>query len=416
MSSNSNNSFTKNGVRPRARTSFRWRPPWLLYSYIANELLAPFFASLLILFCVFFLVRLVPMLDVVFSLRIGLADFIRLIAYILPHMLLYLIPMASMAGVIIGFTRLTNDHEILVLKSCGVSLKQMLPPVLVITATIACLTGLFSIRYIPAGALAMKQLMFVLAKEEIDRGVHPKEFTETLGDIVVYVDAIDDHKQWHGIYVSDMRGRSQPLITVAQTGHMEADMERMTMKIILENGTMHNNEGMDNQVIRFGRYQLNISLHPPTLIGNEDVASMDRGAMTQEQLLAGAAAKPSGSKAQNYYLSEYYHRLILPVGCLILSLIGLPLGLQAAPGRRAVGIPLGLIVFLAYYIILTTAENMCENGVLPLVLGMWLPNILFAMLAIFLFHRVHREKPLIPETIQYLLHILRNLRLHHLGQ
>ena len=73
-------------------------------------------------------------------------------------------------------------------------------------------------------------------------------------------------------------------------------------------------------------------------------------------------------------------------------------------------------MFLAYYIILTTAENMCENGVLPLVLGMLLPNILFAMLAIFLFHRVHREKPLIPEPIQYLLHILRNLRLHHLGQ
>ena len=95
---------------------FRWRrPPFLLYSYIANELLAPFFASFIILYCVFFLVRLIPLLEVVLSLRIGIGDFIRLFSYIFPHMLLYIIPMASMAGVIVGFTRLTNDREILAL-------------------------------------------------------------------------------------------------------------------------------------------------------------------------------------------------------------------------------------------------------------------------------------------------------------
>ncbi|MCL1979618.1 MAG: LptF/LptG family permease, partial [Proteobacteria bacterium] len=116
---------------------WRWRPPLLLYSYIANELLAPFFASFLILYCVFFLVRLMPLLEIVLSLRIGLADFIRLFAYIFPHMLLYIIPMASMAGVIVCFTRLTNDHEILAFKACGVSLKQMLPPVVLIAAAIA---------------------------------------------------------------------------------------------------------------------------------------------------------------------------------------------------------------------------------------------------------------------------------------
>lgn len=81
-------------------------------------------------------------------------------------MLLYIIPMASMAGVIVGFTRLTNDREILALKACGVSLVQILPPVLLIAAAIACLTGLFSAQLIPAGALGVKQLMFQLAKEK----------------------------------------------------------------------------------------------------------------------------------------------------------------------------------------------------------------------------------------------------------
>ena len=379
---------------------FRLRLPLLLYSYIANELLAPFFASFTILCGVFFLIRLIPLLDVVLALRIGLGDFIRLFSYIFPYMLLYVIPMASMAGVIIGFTRLTNDKEILALKACGVSLRQMLVPVILVTAAIACLTGFFSIRLIPAGALGINQLMFQLAKEKIDKGLKEKEFTEALGDIVVYVDTIDDQKNWHGVFVSDMRGRQQPLITVAKSGHMEAEMERMMVTIILNEGTLHNAEGQDNQVIRFNRYQLQISLRPPTEIGGEDVTAQTRGTMTQQQLLQAAAKHGQNTKAGRVFLSEYHHRLTLPVGCFILSLLGLPLGLQAGPGKRALGIPLGLTFFVLYYVTFTTTRVMSEGGTLPLVFGMWLPNILFLALTVFIFRRMEQEKPLIPERLQ----------------
>jgi lipopolysaccharide export system permease protein len=229
----------------------RIRIPFLLYSYLATELLAPVFASFLILYGVFFLVRLIPLLEVVLNLGINFPDFIRLFSYIFPHMLLYVIPMASMAGVIMGFPRLTNDREIRALKACGVSLRQMLPPVIMMAAVIATLTGYFSIKLIPAGEIAMRQLMFQLAKEKIDRGIKEKKFTEALGDLVVYVDEIDEHKLWHGVYVSDMRNRLQPIITMAKSGRMNADVAKMAVTIVLHNGTLHNAEGKDNLVMRF---------------------------------------------------------------------------------------------------------------------------------------------------------------------
>ncbi|MGD9948721.1 MAG: LPS export ABC transporter permease LptF [Desulfobulbus sp.] len=376
-------------------------PPLLLYSYIANELLAPFFASFLILYGVFFLIRLIPLLEVVLSLQIGPADFIRLFAYIFPHMLLYIIPMASMAGVIVGFTRLTNDREILALKSCGISLMQMLPPVIITAAAIATLTGYFSIRLIPVGEIGFKQLMFQLAMEKIDNGIRAHEFTEALGDIVLYVDRIDKNKGWHGVYVSDMRGRKQPLITLAQRGHMEADMEHLKVTIILEDGSLHNQQGQDNQVVRFGRYQLQIGLQLPTKVGDENVANHSRGTMSQQQLLQAADKEDPNSSTYRKYLGEYHHRLVLPVGCFILSLLGLPLGLQAAPGRRAVGIPLGLGFFILYYITYTTTDMMAEDGSLPLVLGMWFPNILFFLLTVGIIYRVNQERPLLPEWLQH---------------
>ncbi|WP_051305261.1 LptF/LptG family permease [Desulfogranum mediterraneum] len=379
------------------------RLPLLLYSYIAAELLAPFFASFIILYSVFFLVRLIPLLEVVLELRIGFADFVRLSSYIFPHMLLYVIPMASMTGVIIGFTRLTNDREILALKACGISLRKMLPPVILIAAAIAILTGFFSVRLIPAGEQGVKRLMFQLAKEKIDKGLKEKKFTEALGDLVVYVNDIDEQDNWEGVYVSDMRNRQQPIITVAKSGRMHAAVEKMVVTIVLNDGTLHSAEGADNQVVRFQRYQLEIPLRPPTRIDGDDVTQIGKGAMSQQQLLETAALYGPDSKKGRVYLSEYHHRLVLPVGCFILSLLGLPLGLQAGPGRRAAGIPLGLGFFVFYYVAFTTGRVLSEDMVLPLVFGMWLPNLLFALLTVYVFYRVDREKPLLSERVQRLI-------------
>ena len=383
----------------------RWlpRPPLLLWSYVATEMLAPFFASFIILYCVFFLIRLIPLLEVVLALQIGFADFVRLFSYIFPHMLLYVIPMACMAGVIIGFTRMTNDREILALKASGISLRRMLPPIVLIAAAIALLTGYFSIRLIPAGELGVKQLMFTLAKEKIDKGLKAKEFTEALGDLVVYVEEIDEQQGWHGVYVSDMRGRVQPLITMARSGRMSADMENMMVTVVLDDGTLHNAEGRDNQVIHFKQYQLQIPLRPPTRVGGEDVTTQNRNTMSQQQLLAAADRHGPRTKVGRMYLSEYHHRLSLPVGCFLLSLLGLPLGLQAGPGRRAVGIPLGLGFFIFYYITFTISRVMSEEGTLSMVVGMWLPNIFFLALTVFIFHRVEQERPLVPERLQLLI-------------
>ncbi|NOQ46453.1 MAG: LPS export ABC transporter permease LptF [Desulfobulbaceae bacterium] len=378
----------------------RIRLPLLLYSYIASELLAPFFASFLILYCVFFLVRLIPLLEVVLELRIGLVDFIRLFSYIFPHMLLYVIPMASMAGVIIGFTRLTNDSEILALKACGISLKTMLPPVILIAAAIATLTGFFSVNLVPAGKIAMRQLMFQLAKEKIDKGLKENAFTEALGDLVVYVDDIDENEKWHGVYVSDMRGRKQPIITMAKAGYMKVQIEKMMVTIVLNDGTLHNTDGPDNQVIHFKRYQLQIPLSPPTRIDGEDITQLGRGSMYQQQLLETAQKHGRDARTSIVYLTEYHHRLALPVGCFILSLLGLPLGLQAGPGRRAAGIPLGLAFFVFYYITFTIGRVLSEDLAVPLVLGMWMPNVIFLGITIFVFWRADQEKSILPLKLQ----------------
>ena len=91
------------------------------------------------------------------------------------------------------------------------------------------------------------------------------------------------------------------------------------------------------------------------------------------------------------YLIEYHKRLALPGGCFILTILGLPLAIRTRPGQRSIGVPLGLIIFICYYVFLTVAQTVSEQGVIPIALALWLPNILFTGITIYILRFANRE-------------------------
>ncbi len=370
------------------------KTPQLLYSYLATEMLAPFFASFIIMNCVFFLVKLIPFLNFVLDLNIGFSDFIRLFSYLFPNIFLYSLPMAAMLGVTIGFARLSSDSEILALKASGISIYQILPPVIIVASMIALLTSYFSINLIPLSEVAMKQLTYQLLKEKINEGVKEHVFTEALGEVVVYIDKIDKSTgEWQNVWVSDTRGVDNPIITMASTGSMTSNISNMMVSITLRNGSLHRPGNDTAQIVEFEQYQINIPLRLPT-----SATSLKKTALSMKELQEEAQlAKIDLTKRK--YLIEAHKRLVLPIGCLIISLIGLPLGLQARPGKKAIGIQAGLAIFVLYYIFFTFGKTLAEQGVLPVAAAMWAPNALFFVLAIFWIVRISNEKPLIPEII-----------------
>jgi lipopolysaccharide export system permease protein len=242
--------------------------------------------------------------------------------------------------------------------------------------------------------------MFELAKEKIDKGIKENVFTEALGDVVVYVQSIDEQTgAWRNVWVSDMRGQTVPSVTMAQSGSMVGDTQRMQVTIILENGSLNRPDGAYAQTVAFDRYQINIPLHIPSVIDGKDVAHQSFGSMTMEQLQQAALLAGVTTEKGRDALVHYHKRLALPVGCFILSLLGLPLGLQARVGRGAIGIPLGLGFFILYYILFTIGKNMAQETSIPVALAMWLPNLFFLVMTLILVRQSANERPLIPPVL-----------------
>lgn len=275
------------------------------------------------------------------------------------------------------------------LKACGIGIYRMLPPILIIALTAAVLTGLITVQLLPDSKIAREKLLFQLAKEKIDKGMRERQFSDAIGNIVLYADRIDnDTREWQGVYVTDMRDQKNPMIVMARHGSLSADLDKMLLVLTLKNGSLHRVQGDITQTVQFNRYLLHLPL--PNATGDATLTT-DKGKLSLAQLQQQAKNPNIDAEQRTAMLVEYHRRLTLPVGCFILSLIGFPLGLLAGPGQRSVGLPLGLGLFIFYYVLTTAAKAVGKSLILPLVPLLWAPNILFALIMIYLVHSSARE-------------------------
>lgn len=377
--------------------------PRLLYTYLVNQVLAPFYASLVILTGILFLSRIIPLLDLILDYNISLPDFIRLFAYITPQLMLFALPMASMIGVILGAVRLVNDRELMIMNSCGISFYQMLTPIIVFALCTSLLSGFISIYLIPKSNTAKAELLFKLARAKIENNIQEKQFSGSMGNLVLYVDEVDQKNNlWHGIYISDMRKKHNPLIILAHSGTVTQSTQQGFISLDLNDGSLHRNNGKTVDSIHFKSYRLNLPMVEPE---KNPLAKLGRTAMTQSQLLKKADIVGRGTKAGAQLLQEYHIRLVIPVGCFILTILGFSLGLITGPGQRAIGVPFGLFALIFYHILLIAGDALGTSNLAPPGISMWLPDAIFLIIA-FIFIRGAAKESFIRhfDTIFALLH------------
>ena len=92
---------------------------------------------------------------------------------------------------------------------------------------------------------------------------------------------------------------------------------------------------------------------------------------------------------------EYYRKFSLPVACLVLSILAIPLGIQARSSKRSYGIGLGMLFFFLFYILLSVGYVFGEAGMYPPIIGMWLPDVVMGVIGLFFLKRAVQEKPIL---------------------
>jgi lipopolysaccharide export system permease protein len=142
--------------------------------------------------------------------------------------------------------------------------------------------------------------------------------------------------------------------------------------------------------VDFDTYDIHLKLEQTGLAAEKDDKEPDE--MTMKELGSLYRSLPPGQKARRFIGIEIHQRLSIPFACFALGLLATALGLQSTSARRSVGPGLGIAFFVLYYLLLTTGSSLAKTGYCPPVAGMWMPNVVFGALGIFLLVRTSRER------------------------
>jgi len=368
-----------------------------LLRYILVEEAIPFFVSLLVLTLVLFLGKTMRYTKLLFITGSGLADFGKLLLYLIPYLFAFTIPMATLIAILLAFARLANDNEITAMKAAGISFYQTIPPVALLAGFAWLVTLGLSNFVLPHANSAFKRTVLDMARSRGQLILKERIFNDQFAGLVFFINSISpDGKHLRKVFISDSRSPETKSSIVAEEGFVahSPDGKRMTLRLLRGQIFRVAAEMNSLQTIRFQNYDFNLDLDSFAL-GDKEFRKAERDLAFTELRQALASTKV-GSKEHNRLSYEFHRRLSLPFACIILGFLAAPLSVQSRTGSRLSGVVIGLLLFLLYYVFVSAAKASGDGGFYPPAFGLWLPNFIFSILAIVLWIKTARESPFKP--------------------
>ena len=131
-----------------------------------------------------------------------LSQVLLITIYTIPYVLFYTLPMATLLASLIAFSRLNEDNEIIALKSSGISLFQILPPVVAFSIISYLFASFTAIYLIPISKYSTSRLLFEVARSNISIGIKQGIFNDSIPNIMLYANHISAHVQtMEGVFI-----------------------------------------------------------------------------------------------------------------------------------------------------------------------------------------------------------------------
>ena len=198
----------------------------LVERYIAAAIMPYILLSLLLLTAVLVAQQGSRFTELLGQVQAPLAYVIEIMIGITPGLLLFTIPMAVLAGTLIGFSRMGSDSELIALRAAGVGISRLLsaPAVIGLASTIAALyLGVF---YDPVAAGRLRDVAVRGALSRLKSPIRPGTFTTNFGDKIIYVQRGDEARgEWRGVLVFSQETDGRGLLVTAERGRLDSSSE-----------------------------------------------------------------------------------------------------------------------------------------------------------------------------------------------
>ncbi|MFZ1160615.1 MAG: LPS export ABC transporter permease LptF, partial [Candidatus Sulfotelmatobacter sp.] len=363
----------------------------ILTRYILREVVAHALIGAAIFTFVLFTRDLGRILELVVRASAPLPSVAEIFLFTVPLALTYTIPMSVLVGILIGLSRLAADSEITAMRASGMSIWSFLRSlsIFVIAAWLIALAN--GIYLAPYSQAALVRLEDQLKGSQVSFEIQPRVFYEGFPGKVLYVQDVHSGQGaavWKGVFLADTSDASNPRVTLAKEGIVVSEgTDRLHLHLL--DGSTHETDPKQADNYQISTFQqMDIPIELPSSESKTDEA-VPVGMVSTRTLFE--QSQHADAASSRWYRIEFYRRFALPTACLVLALVGIPLGLSSKKSGKSGGFVLTILLVFGYYFVSLIGVSLAKQGRVAPWFGAWLADLVFLAGGMFLLWRADKR-------------------------
>jgi LPS export ABC transporter permease LptG/LPS export ABC transporter permease LptF len=364
----------------------------ILTRYILGEVVSHALIGAAVFTFILFTRDLGRILELVVRNSAPLPSIAQIFFYTVPVALTYTVPMGVLVGILIGLSRLSADSEVTAMRASGLSVWSFLRicSIFVIAAWLLALAN--SVYIAPRSLASLDELQNRLRSSQASFEVQPRVFYEGFPKSVLYVEdvkAMSGGALWKGVFLADLSDPAAPRITLAREGLLVSQGPD-SLDLHLTNGSTHETDPTNAdryQISTFDTTDIPIQIPQPS--SNQQTEPTTLSEMKVSELLR--AASTADPNTRRWTLIEFHRRFALPTACLVLAMVGIPLGLSSKKGGKSSGFVLTILLVFLYYSLSLIGVSLARQARVSPAVGVWMADFLFLIGGAFLLWQSERR-------------------------
>lgn len=327
------------------------------------------------------------------------------IAYIVPFSLTFTIPWGFLTAILLVFGKMSAENELIALRSSGISIPRICVTVFLLAAVFAGICLWINIDVAPRAQVKMKDALSNIATNNPLAMFGSDKVINEFPGRKIYIEQ-NDGPELRNIVVYEMDEESFPIrVVFARRGVLKTDPEHGQLLLHLFDAQYEERNAEDPtnlMKISLGNTAKETTF-PISLQELYDKAKKKKGLSTmtvselkdrlkqnRSKIVAKGDEKQRASE-RSAAKTEVSKRFSFSLASFAFALIGVPLAITAHRKETTAGFLLSLVVAFVYFIFILIADALKENPKAHPELLIWLPNVLFIGLGLWLFYKLSRK-------------------------
>ncbi len=315
------------------------------------------------------------------------------IAYLLPFSLTFTVPWGFLTAILLVFGKWSASNELTALRVNGVPITRITAPVVILSALLSVICLWINLQVAPRAQENIRNQFYLLATTDPIALFNSDQIITEFPNRKIYVGRkIGDRLE--NIHVYELNKNAEVLrVVYAATGSLEVDLERRQLLMKLTGTRFEQRDETDptditkiRDGITMQEFVFPISLEE---LYNKRMARRGLNIQTAPELFENL--KSGAPENRSATLTEVNRRFSFSLACLTFCLVGIPLGVTAQRKETSAGFGISLVVAFLYFFLIIVANLFRDKPKFHPELLMWLPNVIFIALGIWLFLRMARR-------------------------